>query len=785
MHSIYSINFVFTLIVDWCIEDISQIAPVMTLTSNSSFHLIFEGAIDSINPECNHFIEAFGFERNNNQIQFYFEQDLSILYENIILNSDGNQYVFFPKGCTKFTFDATIFFYSKNIPVISLDAYQDSFFRSFFKLPPIEEVYCRSIESIATLLIASSHSSNQENYRTFHERLYPIHGKLWHYSLLQYRNFILTSIPQGHSSSLYALLSTTLRNRPIILLYFRVSLGNHMLSWSQVSHIAASYPEYTVLVLCLDCCAVCDRDASSGGTATCTECIFQKHYARNIPPLSNMLVLDGIDVTVVQLMNLLFAWEKDINIDINRDMDRTRSTRERVSSSSLDHYQRIRYRIPLIITNVNLPMLQYVSVLFDIPLLAFVVRQSRTQDITPRVTLRRDLRLDIYSTASSHLLQIVVLGEGEVMVEVVKHKIDDALLREVGQGQGEGGGQECGHMCGPKDGHKNVATEDDLRYRLESELRKLCEYIVCSIRSNGPESTTSCILPLEDATWTQPMGLDGNERQGSDKTTSTFRRHLKTDMLSRDVFSSRYHNSNGEAEAEGDSVGTHSSSGLNLDTSRAGRVSSDTLHVLLNSKSSYGMVTPCITVILTQYKRSNLVAQLQALYRQSIRFLISSVVVFQNKNFVDITQAIDDFNFTVSYRIPLPHSSNPSSAVLVHRKIPIRHVHNRHDNFKFHGRFIFALNVQTEYTLVMDDDIIPGHRWLEHCLFTMLELRDRAIVGHSGVIVTRKKEVWVSPSQSYPVEVHLSSIYYVGMCSLNISPCQPSICIHTQRHSPF
>jgi len=52
-------------------------------------------------------------------------------------------------------------------------------------------------------------------------------------------------------------------------------------------------------------------------------------------------------------------------------------------------------------------------------------------------------------------------------------------------------------------------------------------------------------------------------------------------------------------------------------------------------------------------------------------------------------------------------------------------------NFKFHGRFAFALLAQTEYVAIFDDDTIPGEKWFENCLNTM-DNRE-GILGTTGI----------------------------------------------------
>lgn len=70
-------------------------------------------------------------------------------------------------------------------------------------------------------------------------------------------------------------------------------------------------------------------------------------------------------------------------------------------------------------------------------------------------------------------------------------------------------------------------------------------------------------------------------------------------------------------------------------------------------------------------------------------------------------------------------------------------------NFKFFGRFAFALLAQTEYIAIFDDDTIPGTKWFENCLNAMKT--SPGIMGTAGVIIQgdyyhpHQKIGWASP----------------------------------------
>lgn len=60
----------------------------------------------------------------------------------------------------------------------------------------------------------------------------------------------------------------------------------------------------------------------------------------------------------------------------------------------------------------------------------------------------------------------------------------------------------------------------------------------------------------------------------------------------------------------------------------------------------------------------------------------------------------------------------------------VKGVYSNH-NWKFHGRFAFALLAQTEYIALFDDDTIPGKDWFKNCLQTMEHTP--GILGTTGI----------------------------------------------------
>jgi hypothetical protein len=96
-----------------------------------------------------------------------------------------------------------------------------------------------------------------------------------------------------------------------------------------------------------------------------------------------------------------------------------------------------------------------------------------------------------------------------------------------------------------------------------------------------------------------------------------------------------------------------------------------------------------ITVILNGYMRGeNLELQYESLKTQTLA--PKEIMLWQNKG--------EDFN---------PEITNK----MVHT--------NSNKNFGVWARFAFALNAETEYICVFDDDTIPGKKWLENCYNTI------------------------------------------------------------------
>jgi GT2 family glycosyltransferase len=99
-----------------------------------------------------------------------------------------------------------------------------------------------------------------------------------------------------------------------------------------------------------------------------------------------------------------------------------------------------------------------------------------------------------------------------------------------------------------------------------------------------------------------------------------------------------------------------------------------------------------VTIIVTVWKRHYLQEQLQSLVNQTV--LPKSIWIIQNENHIEIQSVVD------AYRSVFPE------IYIIHSQF----------NLKFFGRFSVATLVETEYTFLIDDDVIPSPGWLKTCL---------------------------------------------------------------------
>ena len=84
------------------------------------------------------------------------------------------------------------------------------------------------------------------------------------------------------------------------------------------------------------------------------------------------------------------------------------------------------------------------------------------------------------------------------------------------------------------------------------------------------------------------------------------------------------------------------------------------------------------------------------------------------------------------------------------------------------GRFAYALLAKTRYVCVIDDDTIPGSKWLENCLATM--------ETHIGILSTRGAIMNLGHDREYPFG---KSYTPVGWCDPNEEPVRVDMGCHS------
>ena len=100
-------------------------------------------------------------------------------------------------------------------------------------------------------------------------------------------------------------------------------------------------------------------------------------------------------------------------------------------------------------------------------------------------------------------------------------------------------------------------------------------------------------------------------------------------------------------------------------------------------------MTKTVTVILNGYKRNHLKEQVEALEKQT--HPVKEIFYWQN--------TVDGFAYDEDTY------SNLNSALSNY-------------NYGVWARFAYALNARTDYVCVIDDDTIPGSKWIENCVNT-------------------------------------------------------------------
>lgn len=156
----------------------------------------------------------------------------------------------------------------------------------------------------------------------------------------------------------------------------------------------------------------------------------------------------------------------------------------------------------------------------------------------------------------------------------------------------------------------------------------------------------------------------------------------------------------------------------------------ETLSELMSMKSKWDLKKgtsnnrqPKVTVILNHFKRKTLCAQLNSLLKQKLPFHRVWVLSFGSPNQDTLERIVLSYNDS---RISFVGSSY---------------------DFKYYGRFQMALQTESDFVYIIDDDMIPGKKMLEiltHVAGT--EKYENAVLGSIGRILPFRQKDFTFPS---------------------------------------
>ncbi|KAM0949272.1 putative nucleotide-diphospho-sugar transferase [Dioscorea sansibarensis] len=152
----------------------------------------------------------------------------------------------------------------------------------------------------------------------------------------------------------------------------------------------------------------------------------------------------------------------------------------------------------------------------------------------------------------------------------------------------------------------------------------------------------------------------------------------------------------------------------------------ETLEELTKMKSKWsakGPDVPKITVILNHFKRRTLCAQLDSLLNQTLPFHHAWVLSFGSPNELSLRRIVESYN---SSKISFISSSY---------------------DFKYYGRFQMALQTESDFIYILDDDMIPGKKMLE--ILSHVGGTDKyknSVLGSIGRILPFRQKDFTFPS---------------------------------------
>lgn len=139
--------------------------------------------------------------------------------------------------------------------------------------------------------------------------------------------------------------------------------------------------------------------------------------------------------------------------------------------------------------------------------------------------------------------------------------------------------------------------------------------------------------------------------------------------------------------------------------------------------------TKDVTIILNVWKRNYLEEQLDSLLAQTVR--PKALWIIQYERFVNFDTVIKKYR----------------------KLIDIEHFHFS-SNLKYFGRFSLANFAHSQYVWLLDDDIIPGKKWLEYSL-DLIE-KHNCLISCAGRIITK---------DNFRPEAKFHPDYHIGDCS--------------------
>ncbi len=151
-----------------------------------------------------------------------------------------------------------------------------------------------------------------------------------------------------------------------------------------------------------------------------------------------------------------------------------------------------------------------------------------------------------------------------------------------------------------------------------------------------------------------------------------------------------------------------------------------------------------IAVIITIWKRNHLLEQLDSILNQSVK--PEEILIIQNENYVQIDDIILKFSLEFP-RINLVKSNH---------------------NLKYFFRFSIASLIETDYIFLIDDDIIPGKKWLEICLNKSKKYN--AIISCSGRVLPNndyRLEDWERIPESERTSLFVGDYNNDESCNIN------------------